>query len=128
MRYTAILLLLLVVALPACDELFPDDDDDSTSHAAGDGGTYTITIINERYDTVEIKLDGKYKGRLVGYKSDLEFTASGGSHTIEMHELLVKHGVKHVCLDNLNAPHRWDPSWMAPTLEALMSLTADESR
>jgi enterochelin esterase-like enzyme len=53
---------------------------------------------------------------------------SGGSHTMEMHTLLMREGVKHVYDDSLNTPHRWSKSWMAPTLEALMTLTKVEKR
>jgi hypothetical protein len=48
---------------------------------------------------------------------------NGGSHTVEMHELLAKEGIKHVYDNRLKVPHRWDEQWMAPTLEALMGLT-----
>lgn len=47
----------------------------------------------------------------------------GGSHTKETHRLLDKEGVKHIFNDSLSAPHRWDKTWMAPTLDALMRLT-----
>jgi len=50
----------------------------------------------------------------------------GGSHTAEMHTLLANEGIKHVYDNRLPAPHRWDESWMAPTLEALMTLTKAE--
>jgi hypothetical protein len=50
----------------------------------------------------------------------------GGSHTVEMHELLVHKGIKHVYDDTLNTAHRWSESWMAPTLEALLTLAKDE--
>jgi hypothetical protein len=50
----------------------------------------------------------------------------GGSHTVEMHELLVHNGIRHVYDDTLNTPHRWSASWMAPTLEALLTLAKDE--
>ena len=46
----------------------------------------------------------------------------GGSHTEEAHELLEKEGVKHVFIDNLNVPHVWDKSWLAPALGALVKL------
>jgi enterochelin esterase-like enzyme len=48
---------------------------------------------------------------------------NGGSHTVEMHELLEKEGVKHIFNNNLNVPHRWNKQWMAPILEALIGLT-----
>ena len=50
-------------------------------------------------------------------------TAQGGSHTVEAHTLLDKEGIKHHYDNTLNAPHRWDKSWMDPTLEALIALT-----
>jgi hypothetical protein len=46
----------------------------------------------------------------------------GGSHTVEAHELLALNGIKHHYDCNLNAPHRWDKSWMMPALKALMML------
>ena len=48
---------------------------------------------------------------------------NGGSHTVEMHKLLEKEGVKHVFNNTLKVPHRWNKQWMAPTLEALIGLT-----
>ena len=50
----------------------------------------------------------------------------GGSHTVEMHALLTSNGVKHDYNDSLSAAHRWNESWMAPTLEALTALTEAE--
>jgi S-formylglutathione hydrolase FrmB len=47
----------------------------------------------------------------------------GGSHTVEMHALLMSNGVKHDYNDSLSAAHRWNESWMAPTLDALVALT-----
>ena len=77
--------LLLALALPACeDELFDSGSDDDRYY--GNGGsseTYTITIVSERYDVVDVRLDGRYKGTLVRYGSRLEFTASGGEHRME---------------------------------------------
>jgi len=52
----------------------------------------------------------------------------GGSHTVEMHTLLMSEGVKHAYDDSLNTAHRWSESWMAPTLEALIALTKAEKR
>jgi hypothetical protein len=40
-----------------------------------------------------------------------------------MHALLVSNGVKHVYHDSLRAAHRWNESWMVPTLDALVALT-----
>ena len=51
---------------------------------------------------------------------------SGGSHTIEMHELLDREGINHIYNNNLKVPHRWHEQWMAPTLEALMTLAHHE--
>ena len=50
-------------------------------------------------------------------------TPSGGSHTVEMHEILEHNMVKHYYDNGLIAPHCWHKSWMAPTLKALMNLT-----
>jgi hypothetical protein len=49
-------------------------------------------------------------------------TPNGGSHTVEMHKLLDTHGVRHIYNNTLKVPHRWNNQWMAPTLEALMTL------
>jgi len=49
-------------------------------------------------------------------------TANGGSHTVETHKLLKRHQIKHHYDNRLGVPHRWDPAWMEPTLEALMRL------
>ncbi len=51
---------------------------------------------------------------------------SGSSHTVEMHELLDREGIKHVYDNNCGAPHRWNEQWMGPTLAALMGLTERE--
>jgi len=53
-------------------------------------------------------------------------TSSGGSHTVETHELLEKEGIKHYYDDTLKFSHRWDKSWMAPTLSALLSLSEQD--
>lgn len=47
----------------------------------------------------------------------------GGSHTVGMHELMEKNGVKHLYDNTLKVPHRWDKAWVEPTLKLLMSLT-----
>ena len=52
-------------------------------------------------------------------------TPNGGSHTVEMHKLLDRHGVRHVYNSSLKVPHRWDKQWMRPTLEALMALARE---
>lgn len=51
---------------------------------------------------------------------------NGGSHTVEMHELLEKEGVKHIFNDTLKVPHRWNKEWISPILEALMGLTKSQ--
>ena len=43
--------------------------------------------------------------------------------TVQTHELLEKNDIKHYYDNTLIFPHRWDKSWMAPTLSALMDLT-----
>ena len=50
-------------------------------------------------------------------------TPTGGDHTIEMHKLLNKEGIKHFYDNNLKVPHRWNEKWMEPTLTALMEIT-----
>lgn len=50
-------------------------------------------------------------------------TSSNGSHTVQTHALLEKEDVKHYYDDSLKFPHRWDKSWMAPTLSALLTLS-----
>ena len=50
----------------------------------------------------------------------------GGSHTVKMHELLVHKGIKHVYDDTLNTAHQWSESWLAPVLEALLTLARAE--
>lgn len=52
-------------------------------------------------------------------------TPNGKSHTVGMHELLDKEGIKHVYDNSLGVPHRWTEKWMAPTLEAMMGLMED---
>jgi len=52
-------------------------------------------------------------------------TPNGRSHTVEMHELLDKEGIKHVYDNSLQVPHQWTEKWMAPTLQALMGLIED---
>jgi len=55
-------------------------------------------------------------------------TPKGGSHTVEMHALLVDNGMKHVYDETLDTVHRWSESWMAPTLNALIALARVEER
>jgi S-formylglutathione hydrolase FrmB len=45
------------------------------------------------------------------------------SHTREMHERLLKYGVKHTYIPELASRHAWNETWMEPTLDALMALT-----
>ncbi|MFC1713304.1 hypothetical protein ACFL6S_06545 [Candidatus Poribacteria bacterium] len=87
MRCFVIPLLLLAFLLPACEDILDDDDDDNGASyyggSKGSGGDYTITVVSERYDTVEVRLDGNFMGNLMRYGSKLEFTAEGGEHKIE---------------------------------------------
>ena len=46
-----------------------------------------------------------------------------GKETEQTHELLDKLGLKHHYDNTLEFPHRWDKSWMEPTLSALLALT-----
>jgi hypothetical protein len=55
-------------------------------------------------------------------------TSNGGSHTVETHKLLEKEEIKHDYDNTLNFPHRWDKSWMAPTLSALIALSEPDKR
>jgi hypothetical protein len=50
-----------------------------------------------------------------------------GNETVQTHELLDKEGLKHQYDNTLVSTHRWDKSWMEPTLSALISLTNEES-
>ncbi len=49
-------------------------------------------------------------------------TPNGGSHTVEAHRLLTLHGYPHVYDNTLAHPHRWEKSWVEPTLAALLKL------
>lgn len=49
-------------------------------------------------------------------------TPSGGSHTVEMHELMEKEGVKHVYRPDLKTLHTWSAAWIVPTFEELMKI------
>ena len=51
----------------------------------------------------------------------------GGSHTVDMHNLLVKEGVLHVYDNTVASEHRWMPDWMAPTLRMLMELVEKDA-
>ena len=46
----------------------------------------------------------------------------GGSHTVGMHELMVKNGIKHLYDNNLNVTHRWDKAWVEPHIEITYEL------
>lgn len=91
MRFFAILLLLIM--LPACEDIFGDSNSgassDSDYYYENDGAdydssaTYTITVVSERYDVVEVRLDNEFKGNLIKFGSKIEIKASGGEHTIE---------------------------------------------
>lgn len=48
---------------------------------------------------------------------------NNGSHTVEMHILMEREGIKHVYDNSIKAPHRWSEQWMTSTLEALLGLT-----
>ena len=48
---------------------------------------------------------------------------NNGSHTVEMHILLEKEGIKHVYDNSIKAPHQWSEQWITSTLEALLGLT-----
>lgn len=78
-----VFVVVVALVIPACEELFPSDDDSNSSNGDYSSETYTITVVSERYDTVEVRLDGKFKGNLMGYGEKLEFTAETGEHTIE---------------------------------------------
>lgn len=52
-------------------------------------------------------------------------TPSGGSHTVEMHALMEKEGVRHVYRPDLKAPHTWSPTWIGPLFEELMKLPSE---
>lgn len=88
MRFFAILLLLL--ALPACEDILGDSSGASSDYYYEDDGvaydstkTYTITVVSERYDVVEVRLDNEFRGNLIKFGSKIEINASGGEHTIE---------------------------------------------
>ena len=51
----------------------------------------------------------------------------GGSHTVEMHELLKAEGIPHLYDHSLAVPHRWDAAWMEPVLKELIEI-ADEGK
>lgn len=49
-------------------------------------------------------------------------TPAGGSHTKEMHELLVANSILHVYRPDLNAIHSWKEEWIGPMVVELMAL------
>lgn len=51
----------------------------------------------------------------------------GTSHTAAYHALLDRHGVKHVYLDKLETPHRWDEKWVVPLVGELVKLSSPTS-
>ena len=83
------LIPLILLALPACEDIFTDSSGDDSgydydSDAEYDSSaTYTINVVSERYDIVEVRLDNEFKGNLIKFGSKLEIKASGGEHTIE---------------------------------------------
>jgi hypothetical protein len=52
-------------------------------------------------------------------------TPAGGDHTVQMHRLLEKEGIRHIYDNSLEVPHRWNRQWMGPTLAALMRLKSE---
>lgn len=54
-------------------------------------------------------------------------TPSGGSHTVEMHELMEKEGVRHVYRPDLKTKHTWGLAWIVPLFEELMKLPTDQA-
>ena len=50
-------------------------------------------------------------------------TPSGGSHTVEMHALMEKEGVRHIYRPDLRTKHTWGADWIVPLFEEMMALT-----
>ncbi|HRJ72152.1 MAG TPA: alpha/beta hydrolase-fold protein [Terrimicrobiaceae bacterium] len=50
-------------------------------------------------------------------------TPSGGSHTVEMHALLLKEGIPHTYRDDLKTKHTWSADWVVPMFEELMRIS-----
>jgi hypothetical protein len=48
----------------------------------------------------------------------------GKSHTAAYHALLERNDIKHVYLDKLDTPHRWDGKWVVPLVDELAKLSA----
>lgn len=53
-------------------------------------------------------------------------TPSGRSHTVEMHELMDKEGVRHVYRPDLRTRHTWDAAWVVPMFEEMMKIAGIE--
>lgn len=51
-------------------------------------------------------------------------TPSGGSHTVEMHDLLLKEGILHTYREDLKTKHTWSAGWVVPMFEELMKISA----
>jgi hypothetical protein len=51
----------------------------------------------------------------------------GKSHTAAYHALLERTGIKHVYLDKLDTPHRWDEKWLVPLVDELAKLSSTDS-
>jgi S-formylglutathione hydrolase FrmB len=78
--------------------------------------------------------DFKAKTRLVlagkdkfGTLSDKRFPYDGPSHTEAFHDLMEKQGILHLYNADLPATHSWNPTWVKPVVEMLMSL-ADKDK
>jgi len=55
-------------------------------------------------------------------------TPSGGSHTVEMHDLMEKEGVRHLYRPDLKTLHTWSKDWIVPLFGDLMKLTESKSQ
>jgi enterochelin esterase-like enzyme len=51
----------------------------------------------------------------------------GKSHTAAYHALLERNAIKHVYLDKLDTPHRWDEKWLVPLVDELAKLSSADS-
>jgi enterochelin esterase-like enzyme len=67
--------------------------------------------------------------RFFGQKTRLVLTGKKlwGKETEQTHAILDKEGLKHHYKNTLECPHRWDKTWMEPTLSALMALTEQDN-
>lgn len=61
--------------------------------------------------------------RLFGSSSDPRFPCACPSHTGAFHELATSLGVRHLYAPDVPADHTWNPVWVEPVLERLLSLT-----